>query len=173
MNIKVRKPVLILQHDEFDCAPACLASLCKYYGKRIPIALIRRLAGTDREGTSGQGIIRGADELGFSCKGAFSENKVLDDTVIYPLIAHTLNEHREHYVIVYGCKNGKLTIGDPAAGIKRVSQEDFKKIWTGIFFISVPLERFEKNADTDTSLGRFIRILQPHKKICAVRPPIC
>ena len=167
MNIKIRKPVLILQHDEFDCAPACLASLCKYYGKRIPIALIRRLAGTDREGTSGQGIIRGADELGFSCKGAFSENKVLDNTVIYPLIAHTLNEHREHYVIVYGCKNGKLTIGDPAAGIKRVSQEDFKKIWTGIFFIVVPLERFEKNADTDTSLGRFIRILQPHKKICA------
>ncbi|WP_428768482.1 peptidase domain-containing ABC transporter [Treponema sp. HNW] len=167
MNITLKRNGFILQHDESDCAPACLASLCKYYGKRIPISFIRRLAGTDREGTSGNGIIRGAEELGFSCKGAFSETKELDDRLIYPLIAHVLYNRREHYVIVYGSKKNKVKIGDPAEGIKWLKKTDFQNIWTGVFFIAVPLETFQKNTDTDTSLTRFIRILKPHKKICA------
>lgn len=68
VQVILSRRTVVLQHDESDCAAACLASICKYYGKRIPISTIRRLAGTDRKGTSGCGIMRGAKELGFPVK---------------------------------------------------------------------------------------------------------
>lgn len=156
---------IVLQHDEFDCAAACLASICKYYGKRIPIALIRRLARTDRDGTSGYGIIHGAKELGFSCKGAISPDKKLQNDMIYPIIAHLKQHNGDHYVIIYKRKNQKLHIADPACGYKVVAVKDFEQLWTGIFFIMVPLIQFEKNKDSNTSLTRFFSILKPYKKV--------
>ena len=139
-----RCPV-ILQHDEFDCAPACLASVCKYYGKRIPLTVIRRLAGTDRDGTSGFGIIRGAEELGFSCKGGASPAKTLSTDMMYPFIAHVKRDKSDHYVIVYKYKNNKVYIGDPACGLRIVKADAFRGEWTGVFFIILPIEKFEKN----------------------------
>ena len=159
-----RCPV-ILQHDEFDCAPACLASVCKYYGKRIPLTVIRRLAGTDRDGTSGFGIIRGAEELGFSCKGGASTAKTLSADMMYPFIAHVKRDNLDHYVIVYKYKNNKVYIGDPACGLRIVKTDAFRAEWTGVFFIILPMEKFEKNKDTDTKLTRFIKILARYKKI--------
>ena len=159
-----RCPV-ILQHDEFDCAPACLASVCKYYGKRIPLTVIRRLAGTDRDGTSGFGIIRGAEELGFSCKGGASPAKTLSADMVYPFIAHVKRDNLDHYVIVYKYKNNKVYIGDPACGLRIVKADAFRGEWTGVFFIILPIEKFEKNKDTDTKLTRFIKILARYKKI--------
>ena len=156
---------IILQHDEFDCAPACLASVCKYYGKRIPLTVIRRLAGTDRDGTSGFGIIRGAEELGFSCKGGASPAKTLSAGMMYPFIAHVKRDNLDHYIIVYKYKNNKVYVGDPACGLRIVKADAFKSEWTGVFFIILPMEKFEKNKDTDTKLTRFVKILTRYKKI--------
>ncbi|MGI5173083.1 peptidase domain-containing ABC transporter [Treponema sp. OMZ 840] len=167
LNGLLRRCVVVMQHDESDCAPACLASLCKYYGKRIPLTIIRRFAGTDKDGTSGYGIIRGAEELGFSCKGSISPNKILPPDMIYPFIAHTRHNNLDHYVVVYKYKSGILYIGDPACGFKKIKASTFTPIWTGIFFIIFPLEKFEKNKDTDTKLTRFISVLAGYKKIFA------
>lgn len=41
----------------------------------------------------------------------------------------------------------------------------FRGEWTGVFFIILPIEKFEKNKDTDTKLTRFIKILARYKKI--------
>ena len=167
VQVILSRRTVVLQHDESDCAAACLASICKYYGKRIPISTIRRLAGTDREGTSGCGIMRGAKELGFSCKGAACPDKEVGSNIMYPFIAHVKADRLDHYVVVYKIKNGKAYIGDPAFGFKIISTERFKALWTGVFFIVMPLERFEKNKDTDTSLVRFFKLLLPHKKTLA------
>jgi len=166
-NTILNRCALVLQHDEFDCAPACLASICKYYGKRIPLTTIRRFAGTDKDGTSGFGIIRGAEELGFLCKGGVSPDKSFSPNMVYPLIAHIKQNNFDHYVVVYSCKNGRLHIGDPAYGVTKMKADDFKTLWTGIFFIVLPQEKFETNKDTDTKLTRFIKLLAPHKKLLA------
>lgn len=86
---------------------------------------------------------------------------------MYPFIAHVKADRLDHYVVVYKIKNGKAYIGDPAFGFKIISTERFKALWTGVFFIVMPLERFEKNKDTDTSLVRFFKLLLPHKKTLA------
>jgi len=59
----------IKQYDITDCGAACLATISKQYGLRIPITKIREVAGTDKQGTNAYGVIKAAEELGFSAKG--------------------------------------------------------------------------------------------------------
>ncbi|MDS1008388.1 cysteine peptidase family C39 domain-containing protein, partial [Clostridium sporogenes] len=64
-----KRYICVKQHDYKDCGCACLATICKQYGLKYPISKIREIAGTDKEGTSALGIIKAAEELGFTAKG--------------------------------------------------------------------------------------------------------
>ena len=59
----------IKQHDITDCGAACLATICKQNGYKIGITKIREVAGTDKQGTNAYGVIKAAEQLGFSAKG--------------------------------------------------------------------------------------------------------
>lgn len=59
----------IKQHDITDCGAACLATISKQNGYKTSISKIREAAGTDKQGTNVYGLIRAAEELGFSAKG--------------------------------------------------------------------------------------------------------
>lgn len=58
----------ILQNDETDCGPACLAAIFGKYGLKVSIAKIRDIAGTDRQGTSAYGLVKVISILAFSKK---------------------------------------------------------------------------------------------------------
>ena len=49
----------IKQHDITDCGAACLATISKQYG-------IREVAGTDKQGTNAYGVVKAAEQLGFT-----------------------------------------------------------------------------------------------------------
>lgn len=161
----MKRFVLVKQHDETDCGAACLATVAKYYGKKVSISRIRYYAGTDVKGTSGLGIVKGAEYLGFSCRGMISEKKTISDSVPYPVIAHVKKDVLDHYVVVYGKKRGKIIVADPDDGISLVAEEEFKKIWTGVFFLIVREQRFERTKETKGLFERFLYLLKPHKKI--------
>ena len=69
MRNTLKKYICIKQHDIKDCSAACLATISKQYGLKIPISKIREVAGTDKQGTSAFGIIKAAEQLGVSAKG--------------------------------------------------------------------------------------------------------
>jgi ATP-binding cassette, subfamily C, bacteriocin exporter len=46
----------IKQHDITDCGAACIATISKQYGLKIPITKIRETAGTDKQGTNALGV---------------------------------------------------------------------------------------------------------------------
>ena len=58
----------IKQHDITDCGAACLATICRQNGYKIGISKIREVAGTDKQGTNAYGVIKAAEQLGFSAK---------------------------------------------------------------------------------------------------------
>ena len=157
------KEKLVMQHDETDCAAACIASIAKYYGKNISIARIRRLAGTDQMGTSGLGIVNAANKLGFVCKGGISNTKKLSDEITYPIILHLKKDLLDHYVVLYKSGN-KLLLADPDEGFKKIQFCELEKIWSGIFFVIVPEEKFEKVQNSDSVISKFLFLLKPHKK---------
>ena len=163
------KYCLIKQQDEKDCAAACLATVAAFYGKRISIAKIRNMAGTDLKGTSGQGIIKAAKLLSFSSKLMIFNNKIISPELPFPCIAHTKksinNELLEHYVVIFKVKHNKILIGDPADSLKWISKDVFSKDWTGNIFFLSPDTTFEQSTDDKSFFQRFWYLLLQNKHI--------
>ena len=53
----------VKQHDITDCGAACLATISKQYGLNLSISKIRKVAGTDKQGTNAYGMIKAAEQL--------------------------------------------------------------------------------------------------------------
>ena len=158
---KIKK---VLQHDETDCGAACLSIILQYYGKTVPLRRIRSAAGTDSVGTSGFGIVKGAEKFGLSCKGLMSPKKDKIDTIPLPAIFH-IKEHADHYVVVYKLNKKFIYISDPAEGLRKIKTEVFFAWWTGVFFILFPTTEFEKGNENRGLLLRFAYLLKPYKKL--------
>lgn len=162
----MKKYVLVKQHDETDCGAACLASIAKYYGKRISISRIRYFAGTDCFGTSGFGLVKGASALGMSCRGILSSEKTLEKAP-FPVICHVKKDVIDHYVVVYGRKGSKVIVADPDDGINCVEWTAFCEKWSGVYFIVEPEQKFQRTKETKGLLARFSYLLKPYKRSIA------
>lgn len=152
-----KKYVCIKQNDIKDCGAACIATICKQYGLKIPISKIREIAGTDMYGTSAYGVVKAAEAIGFTAKGV-KVSKFLDifDEYPKPAIAHVVVDGSLlHYVVIHKVTKDEITIADPAKGIVKYKPEDFNKIWTGVLILMVPAPTFEKGDETKGLFQRF------------------
>ncbi len=156
---------LIKQQDETDCGAACIATIAKHYGKRISVARVRNLAGTDTKGTSGKGIIKAANALGFNCKALISVEKKLKPDLPLPIIAHINRDGLEHYIVIYKIRRRKILVADPAKSVLWADMNTFYEWWTGIFFFIVPGSYFEKTNDDKSLFRRFRYLLLQNKCI--------
>lgn len=161
----MKRKNLVLQHDETDCGAACIATVAKHYGKNISISRIRYLAGTDSMGTSGVGIVKGAEALGFNCQALFSEERKITGDYLFPFIAHVKSEVIDHYVVVYGKRKKTVLVADPGEGFAKIPEDVFAEKWTGVFFVMIPEEKFERTKETKNIFQRFIYLLKPFKKL--------
>ncbi|MCR5401358.1 MAG: peptidase domain-containing ABC transporter [Treponema sp.] len=158
---KIKK---VLQHDESDCGAACISIILQYFGKTVPLRKIRNASGTDCAGTSGYGIIKGAEKFGLSCKGLMSPQKDRLEEIPFPAVFHT-REKVEHYVVVYKVTSRHVYISDPGKGLYKMERKKFLEWWTGVFFIFFPASNFQKGNDNSGLLLRFLSLLKPHKRL--------
>lgn len=156
---------LKMQHDETDCAAACLEMILNYYGKKVSLRELRLNAGTDIQGTSGYGIRLCAEKNGLSCKGFTAPEKSMIMQIPFPAIFHIKENGMEHYVVVQKIKKQIIYIFDPAKGIIKQKLTDFFKRWSGIFFLCSPNKTFTKNLDESKSLFKFLYLLKPYKSL--------
>lgn len=56
--------ILYTQHDSMQCGIACLAMVCKHYGKEFSIETLSRYCFASTEGVSLLGISEAANKLG-------------------------------------------------------------------------------------------------------------
>jgi len=63
-----KKYYCVKQHGLTGCGAACLATISKQHGLKIPITKIREIAGTDKQGTNAYGVIKAAEEIEYSAK---------------------------------------------------------------------------------------------------------
>src|ERR1043166_6780368 len=125
---------MIHQHDATDCGPAALAMIAARYGKRISLARLRELAGTDRHGTTLSGLISASQAIGMSAKAVRAMPDSLDKLDL-PLIAHWREGSRHHYLVVYKLSPRHVYIADPAYGRRKLTREQFHKNWSGVLLL--------------------------------------
>lgn len=156
---------LQLQHDETDCASACMKMILDFYKKKSTIRDLRISAGTNTKGTSGYGIIQSAKANGLNCKGFSAPDKKIISTIPCPAIFHINHDERKHYVVAKKITKSSIIIYDPAEGIKTFSLDDFISIWTGIFFLCKPEENFSDNTNKESPFSPYIHLLSKNKSI--------
>ena len=166
----LKKYICIKQHDLKDCGAACLATISKQYGLKIPISKIREIAGTDKQGTSALGVIKAAEKLGFSAKGVkASKPEDLFSCFPLPAIAHVIIDNAFlHYVVIHKISKKEVLIADPGKGLVKYKPEDFFKIWTGVLIFMVPSAEFKKGNETKGLFSRFLGLIKLQKGLMSM-----
>ena len=161
-----RRYVCIKQHDITDCAAACLATISKQYGLKLPISKIREVAGTDKQGTNAYGVIKAAEKIGFTAKGVKGNMESFFSEFPLPAIAHVIvNGSLLHYVVIHYISKTEVIIADPSKGIVKYTPEEFFKMWTGVLILMVPTAQFKKGNEKQGIFSRFFGLLKPQKKL--------
>lgn len=167
----------IKQHDITDCGAACLATISKQNGYKIGITKIREVAGTDKQGTNAYGVIKAAEQLGFSAKGVKGNKEAFFSEFPLPCIAHVIVEGSLlHYVVIHKITKKQVIIADPGVGIVKLTPEEFfgevhqegkppKYQWSGVLILLIKSESFQKGDETKGLFQRFFHLLLPQKKL--------
>ena len=154
----------ILQNDETDCGPACLAAIFRKYGLKVSIAKISDIAGTDRQGTSAYGLVKVIEHFGFQQKVVEADKESLTSKLPIPAIAHVvIDDSLLHYVVITKVKGDTVVVSDPAKGIVKYKKEDFLKIWTKILILIAPTNNSQKGNKKQSTLISFFRLLISQK----------
>ena len=156
----------IKQHDITDCGAACLATISKQYGLSTSITKIREVAGTDKMGTNAYGMVKAAEQLGFTAKAVKGNQEAFFSEFPLPAIAHVVVDGSLlHYVVIHKITKKEVIIADPAKGIVKKPPEEFFKEWTGVLILLVPAQTFQKGKETKNIFERFWGLLLPQKRL--------
>lgn len=156
---------IIHQQDFMDCGPACLAMICRHYGKRIPLATLREKSQIGKQGVSILGISEAAESLGFRTMAAQLTQEQLLEDVSLPCILHWT---QAHFVVLTRIKKNsffnkkiEFEIADPAAeSLVTLDEKTFKSNWisakheeedTGVSLLLEPTESFYDNEEEVSS----------------------
>ena len=153
----------VTQLDEMDCGAACLAMICRFFGRAVPISYIRDVAHTSTRGTSLNGITRGAGELGLVARSIRASKSRLDELPL-PAVVHWQGDH---WVVLYRVGKKKVRIADPESSLRRLPREEFLKNWTGYASVIAYGEGLEQMPAARFSLNWLKPFLRPHYKMVA------
>jgi ATP-binding cassette, subfamily C, bacteriocin exporter len=157
-----RKNSVVRQNDITDCGPACLSCAARDHGFSLSIARIRQMAGTDKYGTSMLGMVRAAEQMGFSAKGVRGSWEALKQIPL-PAVAHVVVDGTlSHFILVRKIKESGVVAMDPARGNVEYPFDEFKKIWTGVLLLLQQIsfsnaEPPKKQASMPARLWAFVR----------------
>jgi ABC-type bacteriocin/lantibiotic exporter with double-glycine peptidase domain len=126
---KPRYP-LVRQFDSADCGPAALLTVLRTLGGNGTLAHVRKICRTTLSGSSMHDLVRAAQELGLTARGAMGEYEDLARERM-PCIAYVAPESGlAHFVVVFRIKPDRVLIGDPGRGLVRMPREEFLRAWT-------------------------------------------
>ncbi len=151
-NKRVKTPT-VLQMEATECGCACLAMILAYYGRLVPLEILRRETGVSRDGSNAANLLRAAQGYGLEAAGYRLEIEDLKD---YPL-PMVLYWGFNHFVVFEGIKGRTAFLNDPASGPKKVPLAEFDTLFTGIALTFVPGPKFTpggKKANLYESLTR-------------------
>lgn len=142
-----KKTPTIHQMEATECGAASLAMVLAYYGKYIPLEVMREEVGVSRDGCNAGNIMRAAKRLGLGCKGFRREPDALRD-IETPCIIHW---NFNHFVVFEGFKGDHAYINDPAVGRRKLTCEELDECFTGIILTFTLTESFEKEKKHNTT----------------------
>ena len=152
----------IEQQSSSDCGAACLGMICRYWGKRFPLYMLREQANVGRSGASLKNLAIAAENLGLNARPVrASLNRLAEQK--NPWIAHW---EGIHYVVVYQVTANRVIIADPAIGKRSLSRQEFQDHWTDYALLLEPTEQLHSTEiKKHASLSRYLAALLPYRAL--------
>ncbi|HEY9029749.1 MAG TPA: peptidase domain-containing ABC transporter [Kangiella sp.] len=150
-NWAKRLPV-ILQTETAECGLACLAMIANYYGHKTDLNSLRKKYSISLKGSTLLELTKLADKLQMSSRPLKLELKSLTKLKT-PCILHW---DMSHFVVLKSVKNKKVTIHDPAVGVRTLSLEETSGYFTGVALELIPTPSFKpENITRKTKFSDF------------------
>jgi len=170
----MRKLRLIRQYDDKDCGAACLAMILQHYGKKVPMAQLRRDIDIDAYGASIYGMLDGAEKHGLQATALHGTAKdvwmaLQDNSVTTPVILRVVNQKGlEHYVVAECVRREKLHLLDPDLGRGRMDYAVFETCFLGEVLLFEKGECFRQENLNKGRYAPFLRMVFGQKKLLLV-----
>ena len=155
---RIRRFPLVYQIDEMDCGAACLAMVCRHYGRAVSLARIRQLVHTSLDGTSLRAICHAASELGLAARSVKASPRNADRMPL-PAIIHW---EGNHWVVLYDLNDRYAWLVDPAFGHTKVTRAELREKWTGYSALFDYTEAFAQAPVSKAGLAWLWPFLRPH-----------
>lgn len=158
----MKKYPFVKQDGIKDCASACVQMILKYYGGYTSMTKLNEMMRTSHKGTDAYHLVLALQELGFKAEGRKFKNFYFP----LPVIAHVIiNDSYKHYVVIYGVdfRRRRLLIGDPSFGLRRLSFDEFKKMWTGVIITIKPVRKLIKEEEPKV-IPFVLKLVRPNVK---------
>jgi len=133
----------ILQTERAECGLACLAMIANFWGHKIDIENMRRRFSVSLKGVTLKSLISMSRALHFIPRPIKAELHQLD-LLKLPCILHW---DMNHFVVLTKIKNNKITILDPAVGLRQMNLAEFGRHFTGVVLELVPSNEFEQKKE--------------------------
>jgi ABC-type bacteriocin/lantibiotic exporter with double-glycine peptidase domain/CRP-like cAMP-binding protein len=154
-----RRFPLVYQLDEMDCGVACVAMVCRYFGREVALPHIRLAVGTSVDGTSLRGIQRGGEFVGLAVTPVRASKARLDQLPL-PAIVHL---DQNHWVVLHRVTPARVDVADPARGRQRLSRDKFLARWSGYAALVRPTDRLQQAPLAAAGQSRWLwPFVRPH-----------
>lgn len=152
---------VVHQQSTMDCGAACLATICRYYGKHVSLNGMRELAQVGRSGASMFNLLKAANTLGYETEALL---ETYDNLTQKPLPA-IVNWRGYHWVVVYVANDRTVKIADPGEGLLQISKAEFLKGWTRYTLYLKPTETIKHIEESKPTLQQFCSYVNSRKQL--------
>ena len=148
-----------------DCGAACLAMICRHFGRAVSLARIRPLVHTSLDGSSLRGLCEAASELGLAARAVKASPKNFTQMPL-PAIIHW---EGNHWSVLYDVSDTHAWIVDPASGYAKISHAELLANWSGYAALFDYTEAFEQHAGRPLGHRVALAVLPARTSDCSAR----
>ena len=160
---RIRRFPTVWAVDEMDCGAACLAAVCRYFGRSVPLPLVRDVVGTALDGTSLRGLVVGAERLGLAARPVKASPSRLDSMPL-PAICHWQGDH---WVVLHDTNERFVRVSDPVAGPRRIPRAEWLDGWSGYSCLVAATPALEEAPEGRPPWRWLLPFVRPHRRTFA------
>ena len=130
---------IVYQAENAECGLACIAMIASYHGHRIDITTMRQQHPIAASGATLRSVMDICHSMQLNTRALKLEMENLRELTV-PAILHW---DMDHFVVLHKVTANKITIHDPAVGLRTYSIQDAGKHFTGVALELTPGKEFK------------------------------
>lgn len=160
-----KKYPFIKQKESKDCGIACLLMIFKYYNGYVNPIKLEELTKTTKNGVTAYHLVETLKYYGFKSYGIKCKLEEIKNQQL-PAICHvTINKTYNHYMVIYKITSNHVIVADPSDKVKKISIEDFQKIYNDILIVMSPRKELPKYFESISKFDFCISIIKKYKSL--------